>query len=99
MVAEFSIIPLGSGVSISKYAAIAASIIGKSGLYYHTNSMATVVEGDADEIFALGKKCQRAVMGEVSKVMVSINIANRKSKKSPRIEKNYSPLKKRQVKY
>lgn len=87
MLAEFSIIPVGSGVSISKYVAIAAKIVDESGLDYRINPMATVVEGDADEIFALIKKCHEAVMKEVARVLISITIDDRKDKKSPRIEK------------
>lgn len=87
MLAEFSIIPVGSGVSISKYVAIAAKIIDESGLDYRINPMATVVEGGADEIFALIKKCHEAVMKEAVRVLTSITIDDRKDKASPRLEK------------
>jgi len=87
MLAAFSIIPVGSGVSISKYVAIAAKIIDKSGLDYRINSMATVVEGDSDEIFALIEKCHKAVMAEAARVLITITIDDRKDKKPPRIEK------------
>ncbi len=87
MLAEFSIIPVGSGVSISKYVAIAAKIIDESGLDYRINSMGTVVEGDADEVLAVIKKCHKAVMTEVARVFISITIDDRKDKPSPRLEK------------
>ncbi len=87
MLAEFSIIPVGSDVSISKYVAIAAKIIDESGLDYRINPMATVVEGDADEVFALIRKCHEAVMKEAARVVIWISIDDRKDKKAPRIEK------------
>ena len=52
MLAEISIIPIGEGVSISSYVARTANIIDESGLDYRINPMATVVEGEFDQIMS-----------------------------------------------
>ncbi len=95
MLAEFSVIPIGGGVSISKYVAQAAKIVDESGLDYRINPMATVVEGDAGEIFALIEKCHKAVMKDVARVLISITIDDRKDKKPPRIEKKLQSVEKK----
>lgn len=95
MLAEFSIIPVGSGVSISEHVAKAAKIIDESGLDYRINSMATVVEGGIDEIFALIKKCHQAVMKDAGRVFVSITIDDRNDKKPPRIDQKLQSVEKK----
>jgi len=87
MLAEFSIIPVGNGVSISKYVARAAKIINESGLDYRINAMGTVVEGDIDEIFDLIKNCRKAVMEDIQRVVIHIALDDRRDKEPPRIEK------------
>ena len=49
MLAEFSIVPIGKDVSLSKYVAKSLDIIDKSGIEYRMNPMGTVVEGEWDE--------------------------------------------------
>ncbi|MFQ5952975.1 MAG: MTH1187 family thiamine-binding protein [Candidatus Omnitrophota bacterium] len=86
MLAEFSVIPIGEGVSISPYVAKTAKIIDESGLDYKINPMATVVEGGMDEILALIKKCHSAVMEDASRVMITVVIDDRKDKGPSRMD-------------
>jgi uncharacterized protein (TIGR00106 family) len=92
MLAEFSIIPVGDGVSISAHVAKAAKIIDESGLDYRINSMATVVEGEMDEIFKLIKKCREAIMKDVQRVLINITIDDRKDRKPPRLDKKLASV-------
>ena len=78
MLAEFTIFPIGEGVSLSKYVARSLELIDKSGLPYRINPMGTVVEGEWDEVMSLIKKCHDAILADTKRVSTSIKIDYRK---------------------
>lgn len=80
MLAEFSIIPLGSGSSIGDKLAEVLKIVDQSGIPYKINPMGTVVEGDWDEIMKLIRKCHRTVLKTGERVITNIAIDDRKGK-------------------
>ena len=92
MLAELSIIPVGSGVSISPSVARAAKIIDESELDYRINPMATVVEGEIDEVLDLIKKCHQAVMEDVERVLITVVMDDRKDRKPPRLDKKVASV-------
>jgi len=92
MLAEFSIIPVGDGVSISPYVAKVAEIVDESGLDYRINPMATVVEGEMDEVLNLIKKCHQTVMEDVERVSTTVVIDDRKDRKPPRMDKKLTSV-------
>ena len=67
-IVEFSVVPIGVGVSLSKYIARCMDIIDRSGLKYSFHPMGTIVEGDLDDILELsgnsGCKCYRKEEGK-----------------------------------
>src|SRR5437879_13728426 len=58
-IAEFSITPIGKGVSVGEYVARSVDIVDRSGLPYRLNPMGTVIEGSFDEILALIARCHK----------------------------------------
>jgi len=78
MLAEFSVVPLGRGESVSEYVAECLKIVDASGLDYRINPMGTVVEGDYDEVMALVKKCHMRVMELSNRVVTTVKIDDRK---------------------
>lgn len=78
MILQFSMVPLGVGVSVSKYVAKAIKIVEESGLPYKMHAMGTIVEGEWDEVMNLIKKCRDALMEEVDRVLIEIKIDDRK---------------------
>ena len=56
---EFSMSPLGKGESVSKYVSRSLDIIDKSGVDYRLNPMGTVLEGEWDEVMAVGARDAR----------------------------------------
>jgi uncharacterized protein (TIGR00106 family) len=80
MLAEFSIFPIGDGVSLSKYVARSLKLIDESGLAYRINPMGTVVEGEWDEVMDLIKSCHHAILEDTQRVTCSIKIDDRKGK-------------------
>jgi len=80
LLAEFSIFPVGSGVSLSKYVARSIELIERSGLPYRVNAMGTVVEGDYDDVMALIKKCHMGMRKDNARIVTIIKIDDRKGK-------------------
>lgn len=78
MLAEFSMVPLDQGESISKLVAKAVDIIDRSGLKYRTTAMGTMVEGDWDKVMGLIKKCHTALAKDSHRINIHINIDWRK---------------------
>jgi uncharacterized protein (TIGR00106 family) len=61
VLADISIVPIGVGVSLSKYVAACERELKKSGLDPHLHAFGTNVEGDWDEVFAAVKRCHEAL--------------------------------------
>ncbi|WP_353684612.1 MTH1187 family thiamine-binding protein [Thermodesulfovibrio sp. 3907-1M] len=85
MLAQFSIVPLGAGVSVSEYVAKVIKIVDNSGIPYKLHAMGTILEGEWDEVMDLIKRCRDALMEEVERVVIDIKIDDRKGAKG-RIE-------------
>jgi uncharacterized protein (TIGR00106 family) len=86
MLVEFSVVPIGTGVSVSPQIARVLKIVTESGVDYKANPMGTVLEGDWDTVMAVVKKCHEAVMKDSDRALTTITIDDRKGKEA-RIEK------------
>ncbi|OGR96358.1 MAG: hypothetical protein A2902_07205 [Elusimicrobia bacterium RIFCSPLOWO2_01_FULL_64_13] len=81
MIAQFSLIPLGTKTdSLSGALAKAVRIVAESGLPYKTGPMGTAVEGSWEEVTGLIDRCRKAVLEENPRVLISISIDDRKGK-------------------
>jgi len=78
MIAEFSIIPIGKGESLSLYVAEAFKIIKTSGVACEHHAMGTNLEGDWDEVMAVIKACRDKLLESAGRVSLSIKIDDRK---------------------
>jgi uncharacterized protein (TIGR00106 family) len=78
MLAEFSVVPIGKGESVSQYVAECIKIVEDSGITYKINPMGTVLEGDYDEVMAVIRKCHMRVMELCPRVITSVKIDDRK---------------------
>jgi len=94
MLVDFSVIPIGGGVSLSDEVAKVIRLIDESGLPYKLNPMGTVVEGEWHEIMALIEKCHNLVLADQERVLTSIVIDDRKGKVDM-IEKKVESVKKK----
>jgi len=81
MLAEFSVVPLGKGESVSQYVAECLRIVEASGVDYRINPMGTVLEGDYDEVMSVVRKCHMRVMEICSRVITTVKIDDRKGRK------------------
>ena len=77
-IAEFTIIPLGVGVSLSKYVAVCEKVLLASGLSYELHANGTNLEGEWDEVMQAIKTCHEKLheMG-VLRISTIIKIGTR----------------------
>ena len=94
MLAEFSIIPIGKGESLSDRIAGVLRIVADSGLPYKANPMGTVVEGDWDEVLLLIKKCHNEMLENTGRLVTSITIDDRPGRPN-RLEEKIKSVEKR----
>jgi len=88
---EFSVVPLGKGVSLSRVVARVLKIVAESGVSYRANPMGTVLEGTWDEVLDVVKKCHDEAMRKGGRVVTSIKIDDRKGVQH-RMEKKISSV-------
>jgi uncharacterized protein (TIGR00106 family) len=79
-IVEFSIVPMGKGVSISSVIAEVMKIVVASGVSYRTNPMGTVLEGEWDAVMGVVKSCHNLVMQDAERAITTIKIDDRKGK-------------------
>lgn len=80
MIAEFSIIPIGKGESLSAAVAEAFRIIEASGIPYEHHAMGTNLEGEWEEVLAVIKACRDRLLENANRVSLSIKIDDRKGR-------------------
>jgi len=61
VIADLCIVPIGVGVSVSKYVAGCEKILREAGLEPRLHAYGTNVEGEWDEVFAAIKRCHEVV--------------------------------------
>ena len=95
MLAEFNIVPIGSGESMGDHIAAVLRIVDESGLPYRANAMSTVVEGGWDEITGLVRRCHEEVLKKVPRVVINIQLDVRPGKPKDRITEKLKSVEKR----
>jgi uncharacterized protein (TIGR00106 family) len=75
---ELSMYPLGEGESLSSDVARLLKIIDDSGLDYRLTAMATIVEGDWDDLTALLTRCFRELKQDKSRIVAYVRFDYRK---------------------
>jgi uncharacterized protein (TIGR00106 family) len=91
---EFSILPVGSGSSLSKRLSEILEIVDSSGLPYKVNPMGTVVEGEWDDLFRLIRKCHKKALKKEQRVVTRIVVDDRKGK-TDRLEEKVKSIEKK----
>ena len=61
VIADLCVVPIGVGVSVSKYVATCERILNDAGLKTKLHAYGTNIEGDWDTVFAAIKQCHQAV--------------------------------------
>ena len=61
VIVDLCVVPIGVGVSVSKYVAECGKILTKAGLSINLHAYGTNIEGEWDAVFAAIKKCHETV--------------------------------------
>ncbi len=61
VIVDLCVVPLGVGVSVSKYVAACERVLKEAGLEIRMHAYGTNIEGEWDEVFAAIKRCHEAV--------------------------------------
>lgn len=61
VIVDLCLVPIGVGVSLSKYVAACEHVLSQTGLNYTLHANGTNIEGEWDAVFAAIKKCHETV--------------------------------------
>jgi len=61
VIVDLCVVPIGVGVSLSKYVAACETVLGDMGLKHTLHANGTNIEGEWDTVFAAIKKCHERV--------------------------------------
>ncbi len=61
VILDFSLVPIGVGVSLSRYIAECEKILNEAGLKTQLHANGTNIEGEWDEVFLAIKRCHEGV--------------------------------------
>ena len=61
VIAGLCVVPVGVGVSVSKYVAACRRVIAEAGLESRLHAYGTNIEGEWDDVFAAVKRCHEVV--------------------------------------
>lgn len=88
VIVEFTIVPIGTGVSLSSYVAACERILQESGLTYELHANGTNIEGEWESVFAVIRRCHEALhaMG-VSRLHTDIKLGTRTDRPQKMAEK------------
>ena len=73
VIADISIVPLGVGLSLSRFVAACEKVLAEAGLEPELHAYGTNVEGEWNEVFAALERCH-AVLHEMGAPRVSTNL-------------------------
>jgi uncharacterized protein (TIGR00106 family) len=73
VIADISIVPLGVGLSLSRYVAECEKVLSEAGLEPRLHAYGTNVEGEWDAVFAALRRCHE-VLHELGAPRVSTNL-------------------------
>ena len=63
VIADLCVIPVGVGVSVSKYVTACERVLQEAGLKTHLHAYGTNIEGEWNAVFAAIKRCHEVVHG------------------------------------
>ncbi len=88
VIMDISIVPMGVGVSVSRYIAACENVLQKGGLKTFLHAYGTNVEGEWDDVMAALKRCHEVVheMG-APRISTTIRLGTRTDREQSMIDK------------
>ena len=78
VIVDLCLVPMGVGVSVSKYVAHCQKVLEKAGLNFSLHAYGTNIEGEYDQVFAAIRRCHEEIhaMG-VPRITTTIKLGTR----------------------
>ncbi len=88
VIADFTVVPIGVGVSLSRYVAACERVLTDLGVRHTLHANGTGVEGEWDEVFAAIRRCHEAVhaMG-APRISTTIKVGTRTDREQSMADK------------
>jgi uncharacterized protein (TIGR00106 family) len=98
VIADFTVVPIGVGVSLSEYVAACERVLTERGVSHTLHANGTGVEGEWDEVFAAIRGCHEAIheMG-APRISTTIKVGTRTDREQSMADKVRSVRSKRGV--
>ncbi len=61
VIVDLCVVPMGVGVSVSKYVALCQKILKQAGLQIRLHAYGTNIEGEYDQVFAAIRRCHEEI--------------------------------------
>lgn len=88
VIVDFCIVPIGVGVSVSKYIAACERILIEAGLTIQLHAYGTNIEGEWDTVFGAIKRCHEALHGMgVPRVSTTLKLGTRTDREQTMADK------------
>ena len=91
VIADFCVVPIGVGVSVSRYVVACERILAEAGLKIHLHAYGTNVEGEWDTVMAAIKRCHEEIhrMG-APRISTTVRIGTRTDREQTMEDKVHS---------
>ena len=81
VIVDLCVVPMGVGVSVSKYVAECQRVLAEAGLEHSLHAYGTNISGEWDEVFAAVKKCHERVHAlGAPRITTTIKVGSRNDK-------------------
>ncbi len=97
-IVAFTLVPIGTGVSVSPYVAAVERVLEESGLTFEVNSNGTNLEGEWEDVFAVIRRCHEVVHGDgAPRIHTCLQVGTRVDREQRMAEKIESVVKRRRT--
>ncbi|MCP3904166.1 MAG: MTH1187 family thiamine-binding protein [Planctomycetes bacterium] len=88
VIGDFTIVPIGVGVSLSKYVAACERVLDELGVVHQLHANGTNVQGEWDEVFTAIRRCHEAIHGMgAPRISTIIKVGTRTDREQTMAEK------------
>jgi uncharacterized protein (TIGR00106 family) len=96
VIVDLCVVPLGVGVSVSKYVALCQKILEDAGLNIRLHAYGTNIEGEYDQVFAAIRQCHEQIHAAgAPRISTTIKLGSRVDREQTMVDKLRSVEEKR----
>ena len=88
VIVDLCVVPLGVGVSVSKYVALCQQILEDAGLKIRLHAYGTNIEGEYDQVFAAIRRCHEQIHAAgAPRISTTIKLGSRIDREQTMVDK------------